>query len=467
MMGFMFRIRIWHLLTTAVICGLPSICAVAQTELKPMREIHLPVPSSRGSYSPLFTMDMTSNQHLSMRVAPDQSLLVLDSDTSGNWPLVRLRKWWTDTPVNEVLSVPGWAAADAKHMDRIKVDLQITPDGRYAIAFAGAVWIEKSDFIFHAPRGYVARKPDTIITVIDLNQWKIVSSVHSMGMADGQLRGVRVVSDKWIVLDFELGGSPLRILLYRFVTRLVTVPDLHSGPECVSDRPFRGAPSLALEPKRAAPAERNNDVACRDLLQATGTTSVDALEILADRGQDVLPAAVLQRSWGLKETEDDYFRFWGEYPYYLLTAENPPFESSSHQWYGLYNSQERGLYDLEISDAEGRKQKSQTIRNLICGDPSLEQRDSACGCRVVDVSEESHDLLAYCRTQRGDYDGMVRREWLAVLHTDNFPGAGFISLSKKYRHETLEEIARADGRSYVVTLEVGETLRVYAIPDRP
>jgi hypothetical protein len=62
---------------------------------------------------------------------------------------------------------------------------------------------------------------------------------------------------------------------------------------------------------------------------------------------------------------------------------------------------------------------------------------------------------------------MVRREWLAVLHSDDFSGAGFISLSKKYQHETLEEIARADGRSYVVTLEIGETLRVYAIPDRP
>jgi hypothetical protein len=465
----MLRIRIWHLLAMAVICGVPLICAFAQTELEPMREIHLPVSSSRGSYSPLFTMDMSSKQHFSMRVTPDQSVLVFDADTSGNWPLVRLRKWWTDTPVNEVLSVPGWAAADAKHMGRIKVDLQITPDGRYAVAFAGAVWMGKSDFIFHAPTGYVARKPDTIITVIDLNQWKIVSSVHTMGLADGQLRGVRIVSNKWIVLDFELGGSPLRTLLYRFVTKLVTVPDLRSGPECVSDRQFRPppAPSLALGASDAEKLKRQNDTACKAVLEAVGTGSVDGLEILIDRGQDVLPPAVEKRSDGLERTEDDYFRFWGEYPYYLLTAENPPFESSSHQWYGLYNAQERGFYDLEIFDAEGQKRRSQTVRSLMCGDPSLEQPGSACGCRVVDVSEENHDLLAYCRTQRGDYDGMVRREWLAVLHSEDFSGAGFISRPKKYQHETLEEIARADSRSYVVTLEVGETLRVYAIPDRP
>ena len=466
-MSFMPRIRIWHLLSTVVMCGLPSVCAFAQTELKPMREIHLPIPSSRGSYSPLFTMDMSSKQHFSMRVAPDQSLLVLDSDTSGNWSLVRLTKWWTNTPVNEVLSVPGWNAADAKHMAQIKVDLQITPDGRYAVAFAGAVWMEKSDFIFHTPSGYIPRKPDTIITVVDLSQWKIISGIHTMDLANGQFRGVRVVSDKWIVLDFSLGNSPLRILLYSYVTKLISIPELHSGSECTSDRPFRGSPSLSLKQEDAEPAKRHNNAVCQDVLQTIGIGSVDELEIRIERGQDDQPATVQQRSHDLEDTEDDFFRHWGEYPYYLLYSENPPFESSSHQWYGLYDSQERGFYDLEIFDAEGRKQKPQTIRSLMCGDPSLEQRGSACGCRVVDVPEEQHDLLAYCRTQRGDFDGMVRREWLAVLHSDDFPGAGFISLPSKYRHETLEEIARADGHSYVVTLELGEMLRVYAIPDRP
>src|ERR1017187_4139925 len=93
MMYFMFKIGIRYLLITATIMFCASACSFAQTELKPMQEIHLPVPSSRGSYSPLFTLDMASRQHFAMRVAPDQSLLVLDSDTSGNWPLVRVRKW--------------------------------------------------------------------------------------------------------------------------------------------------------------------------------------------------------------------------------------------------------------------------------------------------------------------------------------------------------------------------------------
>jgi hypothetical protein len=407
-----------------------------------------------------------ARHHFSMRVAPDQSVLVLDSDTSGKWPLVRFRKWWTDTPVREMLDIPGWSSADAKHLDTLHVDVQITPDGRYAVAFAGADWMEKSDFIFFAPPGYVARKPDTIITVVDLEQWRIVSSIHTMGIADGTLGGVRVLSDKWIVLDFSLGESPLKRLLYRFDSRLISVPDLRPGAGCISDRPFRG-PSVSpglLDPK---PFERHNDAVCQDVLQTAGTTTVKALEILIDRGQDVLPIAVRQSSRRDPEIiEDEFFRDWGDYPYYDGVYENPPLESASHQWYGLYGSQDRDFYELSMFDVAGHRQKAQTVRNLLCGDSSLEKHGLACGCRVVDASEQHQDVLARCRTQHGDYTGMVRREWLSVIRTDDFSGARFISLTNKDR-ETLHEMALGDGHPYVVTLESGEILRVYAIPERP
>jgi hypothetical protein len=398
-----------------------------------------------------------------MRVAPDQSVLVFDSDTSGKWPLVRFRKWWTDSPVRETLDIPGWSSADAKHLDTLHVDVQVTPDGRYAVAFAGMVWMEKSGFLLHAP-GYVARKPDTIIAVVDLEQWKIVNSIHTMGIADGMLGGVRVLNDKWIVLDFSLGESPLKRLLYRFDSRLISVPDLQSGLGCISDRPFRGGPPVSLGLLNPEPFERHNDVVCQDLLRETGTASIDALETLIDRGQDVLPLAVRQRSRDLEDTEDDFFRGWDDYPYYEGYYENPPFESSSRQWYGLYGSHDRDFYDLAVFDADGREQKRQTVRNLLCGDSTLEKHGSACGCRVVDASEQQQDILARCRTQNGDYAGMVRREWLSVIRTDDFSGAGFISLTNKDR-QTLHEMALGDGRPYVVTLESGEILRVYTIPD--
>jgi hypothetical protein len=398
-----------------------------------------------------------------MRIAPDESVLVLDSDTSGNWHLVRIEKWWTNTLPTDVLSVPGWNSTDAKHLEELRVDLQITPDGRYAVAFAGAQWMAKSDFLLHAPRNYVMRQPDTIATVIDLEQWKIVATTHTASIADGALRGVRVVNDKWIVLDFALGETPMKHPLYRYDTRLISIPNLVSGPKCISDRLFRAG----WYPKTDDPAvvATHNDAICQNVLQATETASVHALEILIDRGQNPLPANVEQRSLDLQRTEDDFFRGWGEYPYYLLYSENPPFESSSHKWYGLYSSPERGFYDLTISDTEGREQKKRTIHELLCGDPSLEQRGSACGCRVVDASEQQHNVLAYCRTQRGDFNGMVRREWLSVLRSDDLSGAGFINLPHKER-ETLEQIVIGDQHPYVVTLESGELLRVYAIPDR-
>jgi hypothetical protein len=465
MMDLMLRIGIWRLVTTAIIWGSASVCALAQTELKPAQQIHLPVSSSRGSFNHFPYFEMDSREHFSMRVAPDQSLLVLDSDTSGKWPLVRLRKWWTDAPVSEVLSIPGWNSVDAKNIGSINVDVQISQDGRYAAAFAGAYWMEKSAFLLHAPSGYVARKPDIIITIIDLEQWKVVSSIHTTAIADGPIRGVRVVNDKWIVLDFSLGKSPFRHLLYRYDSRLISVPDLHAGPGCVSDRPIQGNPSLSLRAEDAAPTAKHNDAVCQNVLRATGTSSVEALEILIYRGQDVLPETVQESSDELKKTEDDFFRGWGEFPYHLFYSENPPFESSSHRWYGLYSSHDRHFYDLAIFDAEGRKLKTQTVPNLLCGDPSLEQRGSACGCRVIDASEQQHDLLAYCRTQRGDFDGMVRHEWLSLLSSDDLSGAGFISLTNKDR-VTLENIAIGDSRPYVVTLESGEILRAYAIPNR-
>jgi hypothetical protein len=48
---------------------------------------------------------------------------------------------------------------------------------------------------------------------------------------------------------------------------------------------------------RIAPDQRN-DTTCHDVLQATVTSSVQALETLIDRGQDVLPPDVLHESTG-------------------------------------------------------------------------------------------------------------------------------------------------------------------------
>jgi hypothetical protein len=105
----MSRKRLLHVVTFAAIFG-PALLASAQTGIEPPREIHLPVPNSRGSYSHYPIPGLAARDHFSLRVTPDQSLLVFDSDTSGNWPFVRVKKWWTENPVSEVLKIPGWTA---------------------------------------------------------------------------------------------------------------------------------------------------------------------------------------------------------------------------------------------------------------------------------------------------------------------------------------------------------------------
>jgi hypothetical protein len=420
---------------------------------------------------------MAAKKNFSMRVAPDQSLLVLDRDATGRWPLVRLRGWWTGKPVSEVLEIPGWSAGDAKHIADIVVDLQVTPDGRYAVAFAGALWMNTSSFLLRAPKGYVERKPDTVITVVDLERWRVVTSVHTAAEFDSAVGGARIVSDGWMVLESGLGRSELNHGVYRYLDRMVSIPGLKSGVRCVSQRfshVWRPAEESVL-----GYVESENRLACADLFRAVGVDSAEALEAMTYRGQSLEPVAVrrhmsdfidvrLKESdrvqiWEAEGHEEGFFR-WGEYPYYPMYAENPFFESSANLWYGLYDAHAGGLYELGRYDAKGQRQAGRTAGQMMCGDPSLDRKGSACGCRVVDVSEVAHDLLALCRTQRGDYDGTVRREWLAVFRSDDLTGVGTVDVTRQ--EETLEAIARGDGRAYVVTLEAGEKLGVYGIEER-
>lgn len=58
-----------------------------------------------------------------------------------------------------------------------------------------------------------------------------------------------------------------------------------------------------------------------------------------------------------------------------------------------------------------------------------------------------------------------QRQWLSVFRSDDFSEVGIVNLSKN--SHTLQAIASGDGHAYVLTLQFGEMLRVYAIPDQP
>ena len=81
-------------------------------QFKMVRQINLQQTVPHGSYGTGFLLVGTPAQNLfSTRLASDQSLLILNPDTSGEWPLVRVRDWWTDAPSTEALKVPGWTKA--------------------------------------------------------------------------------------------------------------------------------------------------------------------------------------------------------------------------------------------------------------------------------------------------------------------------------------------------------------------
>jgi hypothetical protein len=475
------------LLLAAALSSCMPVCASAQTQLEPMHEIKLPVPSSSGKFGGSFLIPGTpAKEMFSIQVAPDQSLLVFDPNANGEWPLVRVKNWWTQQPVNEMLNIPSWTAADSKYTGDMNVELQITPDGHYAVAFASAYW----DGPLFLRRGYVAPKPDTLITIIDLQRWQIVGSTHTMKTENADFRGARILNNNWMALqglDTEPSSHQYEHL-YDRRNLLLSIPDLKPGPACISKRPGTnplpgpGAPAAARR-RTAETLNRQNDEACADVLKVSEVESVKQLESLIYKGHGLEPRVLFLQSLGIKdETElegdkhpfpDDadqknelmYYDHW-TWPSYHMYSISPPFQSTSQLWYGLHFWYGEGSdhSDVSIFDAGGRKLKEQSLPHLLCHG---QKERGACGCHIEDVSEEQHVLLAYCRIQRGDFDGGFLKQWLSVIRADDLTEVASISLSKDRGRNTSEAIAVRDGHAYILAVALGAILRVYAVPIHP
>jgi len=472
----MFRMKNHPLLLIAVFIISASRLVSGQAPLDLVNEIKLPVPPSLGS----FGWETPSKEVFTIAVAPDQSLLVLDPDATGNWRLVRVKKWWTHEPVSEVLNISGWSGADKKDYLRMNVELQITPDGRYAVAFAAAAW--DGPFFFR-PKHYVPRQPDTIITVIDLVSWQIVKSIHTSVMEATEFRGARILNNQWIALQGfypEPTDNPYEHL-YDRGNRLISIPDLKAGSECTSKRP-----SALLEPNAPASAwiemlaklDRQNDDACADVLKVSGLGSVELLESHIYKGFDVEPKdLVLHGNFNsviAKEEQNksrlpiervegeqfDYYDHWNQAAY-EMSAIPSFFESPSHLWY-VFDYPVLGIYN-----ADGHTLKEQSDPHLLCnGDKHHGLNQGACNCHLEDVAEKQDTLLTYCRVQRGDFDGGFLSQWLSVTRIDDLSDVGFIDLTKDRSWGTNEALGSAEGRAYILSVALGQTLRVYAIPDQ-
>jgi len=105
--------KLGHSLCAVALLASMDLAAGAQTQLAPVHEIDLPVRPSRGTFGGGFwAVGISADETFQFRVAPDQSPLIFYPNTSGQWPLIRLRKWWTATPETEELELPGWTGAN-------------------------------------------------------------------------------------------------------------------------------------------------------------------------------------------------------------------------------------------------------------------------------------------------------------------------------------------------------------------
>lgn len=423
------------LLATVFVCS--ASLTAAQVQLATLREIKLPVPMFRGIW---WSGPGQSRWYFSIKLAQDHALVAFEPNKNGKWPLVRVRNWWTNKPTSEVLNIPGWSSADAKNLERLNTGLQITPDGHYAVTFADAVWkgspsetsLDKS-----TPKGIVSHKPDTIITLIDLEKWQIVGSVHSASLQADEVEDRRILSNSWLALTWIDSESSRKTATLDHRYGLVSLPNLRPGPACTKE----GASGTTEEVRNNAEAlSTRNDAACAKVLKASG---IDSMRALASR--------VSSRSGPPTMTFD------------ASLLGNSLFESSSSVWYGVDSVHS----ELSIFDADGRTLQSKVIPHLLCASQPVQGPSWGCSCSIEGVSEVKHVLLAYCLTTHDNFFGSQSwlKQWLSVFSSEDLSEIGFVGLSNQ--KETRSTIAAVDGRAYVLAVELGETLRVYAIPDRP
>ena len=263
---------------------LPILCnaqAPTTESLAPTHTIKLPVPWSRGYW---WSAHSRSAWIFAMSVEPDHSVLAFEADKNGKWPLIRVRDWWSDHPKSETITIPGWSASDAANLEYLGTDLQLTPDGHYAVAFSIARW-QSPSHEKTAP-AQKARPADTLITVVDLQTFKIVSSVHSLALYLTSPDAQRIISNQALALrgtDYASGNAG-------HVFRLLSLPNLTPGQQCTAGSLLNpeGFKKEAEGAKATTDLNRGTE-ACRGVLNDGKATSLFNFDSLVTTGQPPVP----------------------------------------------------------------------------------------------------------------------------------------------------------------------------------
>lgn len=470
-------------LRTAVFCGCSALTALAQMQLALVREIKLPVHSGHGTFGGGFlAVGFSADETFQFKVAPDQSLLIFYPNTSGKWPLIRVRNWWTATPQIEELDLPGWTEANTLKEFYFSSDLLITPNGHYAIALGGVASVKDAGNIPFPPRESIENQPDLLITAIDLDHWRIVGAVHTATLDPfAEYRGASIVNEGWLALQ-GLDEEPERVKyehLYDRVNRLISIPDLKPGPGCITRSTEVKTLHLGKRIEEMGVLTKRDETGCAGLLAAAGVSSMRTLEWSIYLERDPEPKNLMVHTWpsisgdewekGKGQDSLDEVGPGGEYDAgYWTTNEwdmyinNPPFESSNRHWYQLRRPGKKPPYKLDRYTLSGQLLKEREAG--LESNPQCSTR-RGCVCTVTDVSEERGAILALCRVQSLNFAGGFdwHKQWLTVFRDDDFSQVGNVELTTNC---TRTAIAGADGHTYVVAVDQGRVLRVFRVPER-
>jgi hypothetical protein len=466
-------VRHWccTLLSTAVLTACVGSVAFGQSEIPAQHEIRLPIPESRGSFGGGFwAISVPSHDQFAVRLLPDQRLLVMNPNSSGQWVLTRIGDWWTESPEIDSLAIPGWTSANVKREQNLTTGMLVTADGRYAVVVSGAEKVKDADHIPFAPDRSIAGKPDTLVVLVDLKLWRLVRGFHTATLGDFDFRRAQIAGGHWIALEgYNVTPSPIKYAhVYERINQLISIPDMTVGPRCIS---------IVAEPgnsSQAGLAHKNNAI-CGELLKATGLASLNRFESLMYLGEEpppetYQPYAEVTRKFSTGTGEIDERNFNHEVMVGIergFTPDsngfyhfNPPFESPAGYWYEFQHPPGTRTYQLAKYDHAGTTisvKPTTLLAKAGCG------RRNWCDCRIEDVREEANALLAFCSAFMVDiFDAHhMQAQWLTTFRTSNLSESGEIRMSKD--HLTKQVLATIDGTLYVLIVERGETVRVYPV----
>lgn len=188
-----------------------------------------------------------------MAVTPDQDVLSFIANAEGKWRLSRVRRWLDKDPEEQTITVPGLTLGDRKQwFGPWSAQLIVTPDGRFVVCVTSGFRV-----------GPAGRGQDEFVSVVNLFDFKVVSSIHASEVAalSGSYRTYNLDRMGHLVAqaftsyprhpgdDSADWGSQVRLTV-------VSLPDLAAIEQC----------QFSEWTRSGAPARRDDEQGCARLL---------------------------------------------------------------------------------------------------------------------------------------------------------------------------------------------------------